>query len=180
MGNSQNYSGKGALGRYFSIMIARTIGFVLVIGFIFAVIVGATPMAKNFLEGKLPSASKSGNYQKDTEKVDPVKEAIVKIQGDYAVGNTNDYITNGGGSDVPSSIAAGNILKLTQEKGITSFAQLKALSDSVNGTEVANALGKNVWVKKADGNDVILIGTVNGVQCTLDLANHQAKECSIP
>ena len=183
MDNSQNNTENGALIRYFSIMIARTIGFVLILAFVVTVIVSGVTYAKAFLgKAELPVPSNSSSqYEKGSAKKDPTQDARVRIQAEYAAGNPNDYIIIfTANNDVSSSIAAGNILRLTQDNSITSFDELKSFSASAGKEQVADAVGKSVWVKKADGNEVTVIGTANGVQCTLDLSTHEAKECIVP
>ena len=184
MANSQDNTENNVLIRYFSIMIARTIGFVLILAFVVTIIVSGLTFAKAFLgKAELPvSSNSSSQYNKGSAaKKDPTEDARVRIQGEYAVDNPNNYIVEiDATADISSSVAAGNILRLTQDKNIRSFAELKEFSANAGISEVKDALGKNVWVKKADGNEVLIIGTVNGVQCTLDLSTHETKGCVVP
>lgn len=184
MNDSKNKAENGSLIRYFTIMIARTIGFVLILGFIVTLLTTGLTYAKAFLgKGEFPvNVNNSSQYNKGSAaKKDPTEDARVRIQGEYAVDNPNNYIVEiDATADISSSVAAGNILRLTQDKNIRSFAELKEFSANAGISEVKDALGKNVWVKKADGNEVLIIGTVNGVQCTLDLSTHETKGCVVP
>lgn len=182
MDTPKNAQPKGVYTRYLSIMAARTIGFVLVMAFIVAVVGGAVPFVKAFLgKGEIPVTPNSSSQYKGGENTkDPVQEALVKIQSDYASGNPDTYIVKGSDANLSASIAAGNILKLTQEKGITSFTQLKDYNNSANGVEVANAIGSKVWVKNEAESKVSVISMTNAVQCSLDLATHQAVGCTVP
>lgn len=182
MDTSKNAQPKGLYSRYLSIMAARTIGFALVIVFLLALVGGAVPFVKAFFgKGEIPvMPNSSSQYKGGSKAKDAVQEALVKIQSDYAAGNPDSYIVKGSDTNLSASIAAGNILKLTQEQGITSFTQLKNYNNSANGVEVANAIGSKVWIKNEAESKVSVISMTNAVQCSLDLATHEAIGCTVP
>lgn len=172
-----------SIKRYLAIMTAKTIGFALTTAFIVSLLSGGLGFAKAFFnENGMPSIPKQSSEYNDggsSEKVDPVQEAIVKIQSEYASGDASDYIVPRTGPSLSTSVAAGNVLQLTKENAITDTTGLKSFfADSPD--VISDAIGGSVWLKVIDASKVEVLGTETGIRCELDLSINDTTGCVVP